>query len=178
MTVSTDQTVKGTVGSYCVNPPSKCFLAVESWDQDSNPGQDTDIFAILFPFIITLIVFYTNNIHATFWNEEKRAEMAILGSKSHVLAFLRFLDRTFHRTVMHRPDGPLIPKWRSDTDIYGVHRQTVFWRTVPSHRHCTALVMMLACNTNMVCCVRDMSWFMMLHKYGMLCARYVMVKGG
>jgi hypothetical protein len=70
--------------------------------------------------------------------------MAILGSKCHFFTFFRFLDRTVHRTVMHRHDGPLIiPKWRSNTVIYGVHRQTVFWRTVLSHRHCTALMLIL-----------------------------------
>jgi hypothetical protein len=71
------------------------------------------LFAILFPFFSFPFHYYTNCLFiqiVTFWNEEKRAKMAIGGSKCHFLAFLRFLDHTIHRTVMHRHDDPQIPK--------------------------------------------------------------------
>ena len=90
--------------------------------------------------------------------------MAILGSKSHSLAFLRILDRTVNRTVMHRHGGSQIPKWQSDTVIYGVHRQTVFGRTVPSHRHCTALTLKDQVTLKHKKCTLKF-WFDHLHKF-------------
>ena len=102
------------------------------------------LFAILVPFFFLSSLHQSfvcvNNTHATLRNKEKGARMANLRSKCHFLAFLRFSDCTVYRTVMHRHDGPQIPEWQPDIVIYGVHRQTVFWQTVLSHRHCTASI--------------------------------------
>ena len=119
----------------------KMRLGYNSWSRHK-------LVSTLFPFLSLSLLLQSfvcvDNTPAKFWNEVKRAKMAIFGSKCHFWTFLRLLDRTVHRTVMHRHDGPLIiPKWRSNTVIYGVHRQTVFWRTVLSHRHCTALMLIL-----------------------------------
>ena len=69
--------------------------------------------------------------HATFWIEVKKAKSVILGSKCNFLAFSRFWTI---RSTVPSCTVLMVPKfsnWRSITVVYGVDRQTVFWRTYP-----------------------------------------------
>ena len=77
---------------------------------------------------------YTNNTHAIYENKEKRAKMAILGSKIHFLAFLRFwpvpstvLSCTVRTVPKFRNDG-LTPSFTASTIrpyFDGPYRRTV-----------------------------------------------------
>ena len=102
----------------------------ESWSKHELVA----FFPFLSPSLLHQSFVCTNSTRATFRNEEKKAKIVIF-------CLFTILNLTVNHTVMHRHDGPQILKWQSDTVFYGINRQTVFWRTVPSHRHCPALIL-------------------------------------
>ena len=86
MTVLTVQTVKKTVHrNYCVNPPAFWLWKVETRIRilvKTHTFCSSFSFPFLFFSLLHQSFVYTNNTHATFWNEKNRAKMAILGSKA------------------------------------------------------------------------------------------------